>query len=530
MSDFHPVYPDIVGLDPYKRVRYTEGMVLGFDEFLQEELYLLEKHRLHNRSLHGYGTVCGLKVSAEPKNSDAEIKVSPGIAVDPQGHEVRVPEAQCASINTWLNDNRDELIDLLGSPVVAPFSISAFLSLCYRECETDYAPIPSGPCLSLDRTQAPTRIADDYALTLSLEPPQQVEEQELLALLDLLGNIEIIDAGGGLTRENIACLVRNLLNDESPLVCDPPIGAMHMRPGEAKNFIRYALRIWVTEVRPLLLESGRNCVNGPADESCVLLARIDMDVNDSPDGLLVENTTVSVEEDERPFLFQSRLLQAPLILGQTGIMPSGGGGDGIVASPAIIDETNLMHLTGNETVEGIKTFTDPVTLGADGRVQRRIILPPMAGAAVNAEVEQDVFHAHSPALRFGLNGEALFTLQVPDDIEYGVTPRVRVIWGVNSDLPSVAFSWQVHNRYAAPDSIFGPFSGAGATLNGTVTDARSGQVYVTSFDNLPESVSADDVYGALRIMLSDVNPVDQQVFLLEIEVAYVANRLGRALS
>lgn len=309
MNDFHPVYPDIVGLDPYKRVRYSMGMVLGIDEFLQEELHMLEKHRSHHRGLHGYGTVCGLSVINEIIDSVSRIKVSPGIAINPQGNNIRVTEAKCATINNWLNDNRDEIIDFVGSPVVSPFSLSVYLKLCYGECETDFAPIPSGPCLSLDRTQVPTRIADDFAFILSLEPPQHVEELAIRDLLDLLAQIEIRDQAGGLSMDNIACLVRNLLSDGSPMVCDPPLGGMHMRPSEAETFMRAALRTWITEVRPALLDAGRNCVNGPPDETCVLLARFDMDVSDTVDGLLVDNASVVVNEDERPFLMQSRILQ-----------------------------------------------------------------------------------------------------------------------------------------------------------------------------------------------------------------------------
>ena len=41
-------------LDPHKRVCYSQGLVLGVDEFVQEELYFLEQHRRHARGLHGY--------------------------------------------------------------------------------------------------------------------------------------------------------------------------------------------------------------------------------------------------------------------------------------------------------------------------------------------------------------------------------------------------------------------------------------------------------------------------------------------
>ena len=50
-------------LRPDERVNYAYGMVLGLDEFLTEQLYLLSKDWLHERALHGFGTVSGLAVS-----------------------------------------------------------------------------------------------------------------------------------------------------------------------------------------------------------------------------------------------------------------------------------------------------------------------------------------------------------------------------------------------------------------------------------------------------------------------------------
>lgn len=52
--------------DPDSRVNYARGMVLGLDEFQQEQLYFLQKDYLHERALHGCGTVYGLHVSVTP--------------------------------------------------------------------------------------------------------------------------------------------------------------------------------------------------------------------------------------------------------------------------------------------------------------------------------------------------------------------------------------------------------------------------------------------------------------------------------
>src|SRR6478735_2849363 len=49
-----------------RRLNYFFGQMLGVDDFRGEQNYFREKHKLHNRCLHGYGTVCGLLVMPAP--------------------------------------------------------------------------------------------------------------------------------------------------------------------------------------------------------------------------------------------------------------------------------------------------------------------------------------------------------------------------------------------------------------------------------------------------------------------------------
>ena len=71
-------------LDPFKRVKYSTGLILGVDEFEQEQYYLMHRDDLHTRLLHGYGTVCGLQVSITPGDDGPQVQVSAGAAVDTQ--------------------------------------------------------------------------------------------------------------------------------------------------------------------------------------------------------------------------------------------------------------------------------------------------------------------------------------------------------------------------------------------------------------------------------------------------------------
>jgi hypothetical protein len=73
--------------DKLQRVRYFTGQVLGEDDFNTEQNYFIQKHRLHNRHLHGWGVVNGLEVSVDKSNV---VHVSPGVAIDCAGNELLV--------------------------------------------------------------------------------------------------------------------------------------------------------------------------------------------------------------------------------------------------------------------------------------------------------------------------------------------------------------------------------------------------------------------------------------------------------
>ena len=96
---------DSPDLPPDLRVFYQYGMVLGLDDFLQEQAHNLGLDFHHERALHGYGTVYGLAVttSTPPDNpADVTVTVSAGMAVDQWGREATVTCAQCARLGAWL--------------------------------------------------------------------------------------------------------------------------------------------------------------------------------------------------------------------------------------------------------------------------------------------------------------------------------------------------------------------------------------------------------------------------------------------
>jgi hypothetical protein len=103
-----------------KRLHFFTGQLLTAESFALEQKYFREKLKRHNRALHGFGIVSGLKVIVE----EGEIIVEPGLALDCQGNEL-----------------------VVGSPVVvSPLSCgwpSAYLQIGFAEEYTDLIPAAS---------------------------------------------------------------------------------------------------------------------------------------------------------------------------------------------------------------------------------------------------------------------------------------------------------------------------------------------------------------------------------------------------
>ena len=93
----------------FERLNYFYGQMLGVDDFCTEQKFFREKMKLHNRCLHGYGTVCGLRVlvlkqtsGCEPHPEKPWIYIEPGLALDAEGNELIVRECETSlKIDLW---------------------------------------------------------------------------------------------------------------------------------------------------------------------------------------------------------------------------------------------------------------------------------------------------------------------------------------------------------------------------------------------------------------------------------------------
>lgn len=161
-------------LSPDQRVNYAYGMVLGLDEFLQEQLYHQEKDYRHRRVLHGYGTSYGLKVCAEPTTDgtrDYTVTVSPGVGIDQWGREFVIRDAQCVRLGSWLVAQDQAHPGIVRQHGDGSGDTTVYVVASYASCLDNLVPLPGRPCSSGEQTQVASRIRDSWNVDLRWEPP-----------------------------------------------------------------------------------------------------------------------------------------------------------------------------------------------------------------------------------------------------------------------------------------------------------------------------------------------------------------------
>lgn len=111
-----------------QRLNFFNGRLLSVADLRLEQNYHINKRRLHNRHLHGWGVVEGLDVNAKGN----KVIVAPGFAIDCAGNEIVL----------------DSSVDI----IIAQGAHEFFVAVEYAESEID--PIPA-----LDGDDDPVRYA-----------------------------------------------------------------------------------------------------------------------------------------------------------------------------------------------------------------------------------------------------------------------------------------------------------------------------------------------------------------------------------
>lgn len=187
----HPTDDGCLPLPTFERVKYFYGQMLGVREFRAEQSYFHDKHRLHNRYLHGFGVVCGLGVvpCAVPPDPCQGTPSTGETALVPQerSQPVELPEELCLEVECGL------AIDCQGNEIVVPSPAQvelfkalgpdarhrlqeraiAYVTLCFAERGVEpVRPVTADSCGGLVPDCVPSRLREGFCLKVSWERPE----------------------------------------------------------------------------------------------------------------------------------------------------------------------------------------------------------------------------------------------------------------------------------------------------------------------------------------------------------------------
>ena len=314
-SPFSPAAAAVL-TDPTKHVNFSTGMVLGVDDYRTEFAYHAARAMWIMREAGGSGTLAGLAVNTELDEAGApRIRVSAGSAAAPSGQLICVARDQCGSLNAWLarKEIATEVAALAAKFVpTTKARLNVWLTLCYTDCAVAPVPIPGQPCRSEDDLMAPSRVADDYVINLSLTPPR-LSESRALTLFQAYQGSWTDDNTQPNNAAALADLIRRLKLQVDALFASggvvpgsADLQKLKLHPGHRAELTRAAWRLWITRVRPLVM--AQPCAGEPRGEDCVLIGLLRVPVVnpgghwevDDLGGAVLD--AVEIDESERTFI------------------------------------------------------------------------------------------------------------------------------------------------------------------------------------------------------------------------------------
>jgi DNA-binding beta-propeller fold protein YncE len=151
------------------RNHYFTGKLLVERDFTDEQRFFLGKERRHNQRLHGWGTVCGLKVVQHPNPACQKqfVVIEPGTAIDCCGHEILVRDEVVFDFENKFREEWKEANGQNSEPDNQPHKMQ--ICIRYRECGSEPVPSLFDECGCDDAGCQPNRVLEGYALNVIID-------------------------------------------------------------------------------------------------------------------------------------------------------------------------------------------------------------------------------------------------------------------------------------------------------------------------------------------------------------------------
>jgi hypothetical protein len=159
-----------------ERTRFYPRQLVAPDDLTQDQVYFREKHKRHNRLLHGWGIVCGACVRRG--RGACEVIVEPGYVLGPYGDEIVIDREVTVDVCKLGTGEQDGCCEAPADPWCSDVRASCprgrvYLAVRYDECVTRPVRHPGGGCgCGCDDDACEySRVRDSYAVAVLRELP-----------------------------------------------------------------------------------------------------------------------------------------------------------------------------------------------------------------------------------------------------------------------------------------------------------------------------------------------------------------------
>ena len=164
-----------------ERTRFFPRQLVTPDDLTQDQIYFRDKHRRHNRMLHGWGVVCGARVKGDKEK--CQVVVEHGYILGPFGDEIVIPED--ITFDVCKQDPDGNVYSACGEPS-DPWCRDVraerrpnqvyYLAVRYDECRSRPVSVKAGECGCSEPGCEYSRIRDSFAIQLLSELPESYRD------------------------------------------------------------------------------------------------------------------------------------------------------------------------------------------------------------------------------------------------------------------------------------------------------------------------------------------------------------------
>jgi hypothetical protein len=174
------------GLICFERPNYFCGHLLTDADLTLEQRYFREKNKLYNRSFHGHGIVCGLRLTCD-HDCQGGVLISKGYAIDDCGNDLVV----CEPMRFPAIDRLREKGYLIEEPPADPCKPEKqppeckvrqcfYVTFCYEEEQADFTTPFIAGCRSKLTECEPTRVRESVSFDLLDALPEKRDWKQVL--------------------------------------------------------------------------------------------------------------------------------------------------------------------------------------------------------------------------------------------------------------------------------------------------------------------------------------------------------------